>query len=119
MATVDPRRWRARLARAVEVLVVLVATGALGLWCSVPNTGKLVSANPDSTAFIDLRRAEAAAAGKPFTLQWQWKPLGKISRYLRAAVIYSEDYNFYRHEGVDWDAIEHAIEADWNRGAMR
>jgi monofunctional biosynthetic peptidoglycan transglycosylase len=33
-------------------------------------------------------------------------------------VIYAEDYNFYRHNGVDWDAIEHAVAADWNKGAM-
>jgi monofunctional biosynthetic peptidoglycan transglycosylase len=33
-------------------------------------------------------------------------------------VIYAEDYNFYRHDGVDWDAIEHAVSADWNHGAM-
>jgi len=33
-------------------------------------------------------------------------------------VIYAEDYNFYSHDGVDWDAIEHAVSADWNHGAM-
>jgi monofunctional biosynthetic peptidoglycan transglycosylase len=95
-----------------------VALGALGLWCSVPHTASLADRNPASTAFIDLRHAQAAAAGKPFKLQWQWRRLGAISRYLRAAVIYAEDYNFYRHNGVDWDAIEHAVEADWNKGAM-
>ena len=109
-------RWRRIALRVIEVGTIVVALGALGLWCSVPNTGKLAEQNPTSTAFIDLRRDEAA--GKRFNLQWQWRPLGKISRYLRASVIYAEDYNFYRHDGVDWDAIEHAVEADWNKGAM-
>jgi monofunctional biosynthetic peptidoglycan transglycosylase len=113
-----PRDWLALAARIVEVATIAAAVGALGLWCSIPDTARLADHNPTSTAFIDLRRAEADAAGKPFTLRWQWRPLGSISRYLRAAVIYAEDYNFYRHDGVDWDAIEHAVAADWNKGAM-
>ena len=104
--------------RVAELAAIAIALGALGLWCSVPRTAQLVDENPISTAFIDLRRADADAAGKPFTLRWQWRSLGSISRYLRAAVIYAEDYNFYRHNGVDWDAIEHAVAADWNKGAM-
>jgi monofunctional biosynthetic peptidoglycan transglycosylase len=84
----------------------------------VPDTAPLAADNPSSTAFIDLRRSQAAAAGRPFALRWQWRPLTAISRYLRAAVIYAEDYNFYRHDGIDWRALEHAVSADWNRGAM-
>jgi len=111
-------RWRRRLVAAAEIALVVIAIGALGFWCSMPNTAPLADENPTSTAFIDLRREQAEAAGKPFKLEWQWRPIGKISRYLRAAVIYAEDYNFYRHDGVDWNALEHAISADWNRGAM-
>jgi monofunctional biosynthetic peptidoglycan transglycosylase len=95
-----------------------VALGALGLWCSVPDTAPLATRNPTSTAFIDLRRDDAAAAGKPFSLRWQWRPLGGISRYLRAAVIYAEDYNFYHHDGVDWQAIEHALSTDLKKGRL-
>jgi monofunctional biosynthetic peptidoglycan transglycosylase len=112
------RRWPRRVARAAEPVAIAAAIAALGLWCSVPDTARLAAENPTSTAFIDLRRSEAEAAGRPFPLRWQWRPLAAISRYLRAAVIYAEDYNFYRHDGVDWHALEHAISADWNRGAM-
>ena len=110
--------WRRSIAPAAEAVTLVVALGALGLWCSIPDTARLADQNPSSTAFIDLRRATAEAGGKPFTLHWQWRSVGSISRYLRAAVIYAEDYKFYRHDGVDWDAIEHAISADWNKGAM-
>jgi monofunctional glycosyltransferase len=113
-----PRRALRIAARVLEVATLAAGLGALGLWCSVPDTGRLAGENPASTAFIDLRRADAEAAGAPFELHWQWRPLGTISRYLRAAVIYAEDYNFYRHDGVDWRAIEHAVTADWNKGAM-
>jgi monofunctional biosynthetic peptidoglycan transglycosylase len=105
-------RWRRWLARAAEVVMVTGATGALALECSVPATARLADGNPTSTAFIDLRHAQAAAAGKPWHLRWEWRRLGRISRYLRAAVVYSEDATFYAHAGVDWSAIENAAEHD-------
>jgi monofunctional glycosyltransferase len=117
-ASRPPRRWRRILLGITEVGTLLVATGALALWCSVPNTAPLATENPTSTAFIDLRRAQAEEAGTKFDLHWEWRPLGKISRYLRAAVIYSEDYRFYHHDGVDWDAIEKAVDANLDRGAL-
>lgn len=116
MAVSRTRRWLGIAARIAEVLTIAVAVGALALWCSVPNPAPLATRNPASTAFIDLRREQAAAARKPFELQWRWQPLGRISRYLRAAIIYAEDYNFYRHDGVDWKAIEKAVEANLDSG---
>jgi monofunctional biosynthetic peptidoglycan transglycosylase len=116
-----PRTYRRVLgiaARLAEAATLAVALGALGLWCSIPRTARLAEDNPRSTAFIELRRSEAEAAGKPFALSWQWRRLGAISRNLRAAVVYAEDYNFYHHDGIDWRAIEHAVTADWNKGAM-
>ncbi len=41
-----------------------------------------------------------------------WRPLERISPHLMRAVILSEDGGFCRHRGVDWAAIEEAIEAD-------
>ncbi len=112
------RRVLRGLRLVTEVLTFVVATGALVLWCSVPNVRALAVDNPASTAFIELRRDEAETAGKPFALRWQWRPIGKISRYLRAAVLYAEDYNFYRHDGVDWDALEDALEANLDKGSL-
>lgn len=99
-------------------MLIAVAVGTLGLWCSVPETTPLLTENPATTAFIELRRAEAAAAKQPFDLRWQWRPLHRISRYLRAAVVYAEDGTFYSHHGLDWSAIEHAMERDVTHGAL-
>ena len=112
-------RWRRRLVAAAEIALVVIAIGALGFWCSVPNTAPLADENPTSTAFIDLRRDQAADAHKKWKLQWQWKRLGQISRYLRAAVVYAEDYHFYTHNGVDWEALESAAERDLGAGQLR
>lgn len=120
-APTKPPRWRrvvCGLRLVAEALTFVIATGALVLWCSVPNVKALARDNPATTAFIELRHAEAEAAGKRLELRWQWRPIGKISRYLRAAVIYAEDYNFYRHDGVDWDALEDALEANLDKGSL-
>jgi monofunctional biosynthetic peptidoglycan transglycosylase len=108
-----------RVLRSIaEVVTILVAIPTLLMWCSVPNTAPLAKENPTTTAFIDLRREQAAAAGKPFALKFEWRPLGKISRYLRAAVVYAEDIKFYDHDGVDWDAIENAIRTNFSKGSL-
>ena len=113
------RRWPHAL-RAIGELVTLAVAGVLlGVWCSLPDTAKLAVENPTTTAFIDLRRDDAADAGKRFELRWQWRPLGRISRYLRAAVVYCEDIHFYTHDGVDWDALESAAEKDLGTGALK
>ena len=120
-ATRPPRRGRARLqvlARVAEAGTIALGLGALLLWCSVPNTARLATENPTSTAFIDLRREQAEEASRKLALKWVWRPLGRISRYLRAAVIYAEDANFHRHDGVDWSALESAVESNWDRGSL-
>ena len=106
------RRWAWVLARVVEVGTIAVALGALLLWCSVPRHGAARDGEPDQHRVhrsAARRRRRTRGAVRP---EWQWRPLGKISRYLRAAVIYAEDYNFYRHDGVDWDAIEDAVDVE-------
>ncbi len=113
------RRWLRIVVQIIEIGTLLVAFPVLLLWCSVPATAPLTTRNPSTTAFIELRRTEAAAATKSFALKWQWKPIDKISRYLRAAVIYAEDYNFYRHHGVDWSALRQAASSNWMTGALK
>ncbi|HEY0713827.1 MAG TPA: monofunctional biosynthetic peptidoglycan transglycosylase [Polyangia bacterium] len=96
------------------LFVVLIAAG-VALWASLPDVRPLAKTPPKSTAFIELRRAQATEAGKRFVLRWTWRPLAQISPYLRAAVVMTEDARFWQHEGVDWDAVEHAAEKNWEK----
>src|SRR5262245_41140201 len=112
------RRWLPRLRLAAEIATIVIAFATLLLWCSIPSTAKLADENPTSTAFIDLRREQAESAGQRFALEWQWRPLGKISRYLRAAVVYAAAGYFYDHDGVDWHAIEVAFDKNLETGQM-
>ncbi|HEY4243157.1 MAG TPA: monofunctional biosynthetic peptidoglycan transglycosylase [Kofleriaceae bacterium] len=109
-------RVRRVLRIVAEALVIALGAGLLTLWCSVPSTASLARENPTTTAFIELRRAQAEAKHEPFKLQWEWRSLDRISRYLREAVIDAEDYTFYQHDGVDWHAVEEAAEHDLDAG---
>jgi monofunctional glycosyltransferase len=102
------------LMRLVMLLVVLAVLGAAGtLWLTLPDVESLARANPQSTAFIELRQAVARARGRELELRWTWRRLADISPYLRHAVIDAEDARFWKHEGVDWEAVRSAAEHNW------
>ena len=103
------RLYIALLALLGAILLTLAA-----LWISLPNVKPLAKANPTTTQMIDLRRTQAAQAGKPFKLHWEWRPLARISPLLQRAVLQAEDPQFFEHEGVDWEEIKEAAEHDWH-----
>lgn len=107
------RRPRRQLFGFVLVLAFLLAAGGAALWLTLPDVDGLARANPETTAFIELRRTSAHAEGRPFHLRWRWRRLDEISPFLRHAVIDSEDARFWEHEGVDWDAVKQAAEKNW------
>ncbi len=47
-------------------------------------------------------------------IEHRWVPLRRISPHLIQAVILSEDGAFCRHRGVDWLAVEEAIESSYD-----
>jgi monofunctional glycosyltransferase len=60
------------------------------------------------TMFMVVRGWEAQAAGDHIRVEKQWVGIEDISRNLQHAVIVSEDRQFYRHSGFDFDAIQGA-----------
>ena len=58
------------------------------------------------------REQEAKTAGRPASFQQSWVPLSRMSKHLIHAVLASEDQKFFGHEGVDWDAMEKALDND-------
>ncbi len=106
------------LAYAVGAVVAAAAlTAAWVFW--LPDVRPLKKAPPKTTAYMDLRRREAAAKGKTLDLRWTWVPYDAISENLRQAVVTAEDDTFYRHDGVDWDALRSAWERDKKEGKLR
>jgi monofunctional biosynthetic peptidoglycan transglycosylase len=85
-------------------------------YLTLPDVRPLKTANPSTTAFMELRDREALANGrKPRRIQ-RWASYGRISPDLKRAVLVAEDDAFWQHEGVDLGQLQESIEIDWARG---
>jgi monofunctional glycosyltransferase len=85
-------------------------------YLTLPDVRALRAANPDTTAFIELRAAEALAKGRPPRRVQHWVSYGRMSQDLKRAVLVAEDDAFWQHEGVDFDQLQESLEIDWARG---
>ncbi|MBI2829350.1 MAG: monofunctional biosynthetic peptidoglycan transglycosylase [Acidobacteria bacterium] len=99
-----------------------LAIGAVGfavvayVYLTLPDVRVLVKTNPSSTAFMELRSAEAAREGRTTRRVQRWVPYSRISQSLKRAVLVAEDAAFWEHEGVDVEQIRESIQASWERG---
>jgi monofunctional glycosyltransferase len=92
--------------KRLALALPLAAIGALWFYyLSLPWPVRLRGHDPDRTAFMEHRSAEARRAGAALDIRHDWVPLERISRHLRRAVIVAEDGRFYEHRGVDWNAL--------------
>jgi len=107
------------LRTAVRVVVAIPAAAfalLAYLYLTVPDVRPLRTSNPTSTAFMDLRDAEARERGRtPRRLQ-RWVRYNSISQDLKRAVLVAEDDAFWQHEGVDLAQLQESLETDWTRG---
>ena len=71
----------------------------------LPDVKELKRRNPSTTAYMELRREQAQARGRKFRPDFRWVSYGAISPHLVSAVLVSEDGDFYRHHGVDWEQL--------------
>jgi monofunctional biosynthetic peptidoglycan transglycosylase len=106
----------------LRACVVLAASG-FSYFCYVyltlPDVRVLATQNPATTAFIELRKREAADAGRPLTVRQRWVPYTQISNNLRRAVLVAEDSSFFDHEGLDLKQIRASLEINWEEGRFR
>ncbi len=89
------------------------------LFATLPDVEMLRSEFPSTTAFMERRKRELARTGKESRLEWTPVPLFRISPALQRAVIVAEDARFWKHEGVDWEAVAETLERDLERGDFR
>jgi len=86
------------------------------VYLTLPDVRALADHNPETTAFIELRRSEAAAADRRFNLRQRWVPYSRISSHLKRAVLVAEDDAFFDHEGVDLTQLRASFERNWEEG---
>lgn len=102
---------------------IAAGLGALGFayvaytYLTLPDVRGLATTNPTTTAFMELRKREAAAEGRTkFQIRHRWVPYNQISSNLRRAVIVTEDAAFYDHDGIDLTELKASLEKNWEEG---
>jgi len=90
------------------------------VYLTLPDVRALGRRNPASTAFMELRAAEAAREGRTVRRVQRWVPYSQVSPPLKRAVLVAEDAAFWDHEGIDVEQIRESIRIGWEQGrAMR
>ncbi|MGE5245983.1 MAG: monofunctional biosynthetic peptidoglycan transglycosylase [Betaproteobacteria bacterium] len=102
----------------------LLAAAAIAFGClayaylTLPDVRPLRTANPTTTAFMELRAREARALGRRPRKVQRWVAYRNISSDLKRAVLVAEDDAFWQHEGVDLEQLQESLELDWSRGRL-
>ncbi len=86
------------------------------VYLTLPDVRVLAKSNPPSTAWMEMRAAEAAREGKSTRRVQRWVPYSRISQNLKRAVLVAEDAAFWDHEGVDLEELRKSIEVNWEQG---
>jgi monofunctional biosynthetic peptidoglycan transglycosylase len=86
------------------------------VYLTLPDVRPLATTNPATTAFMELRKREAAERGRPFNLRHFWVGYNQISNNLRRAVIVAEDAAFFDHDGIDLKELRASLEHNWEEG---
>lgn len=110
-----PLRWRYYVHLGLAITVGLlttylgVCTGALLIYTQY---------DPPITGIQAQRHLEAVVDGTSYTPRVSPVPLSNISDHLEHAVVAAEDARFFTHHGIDWIAIQEAMEDNLERGTL-
>ncbi|HJQ84301.1 MAG TPA: monofunctional biosynthetic peptidoglycan transglycosylase [Candidatus Binatia bacterium] len=103
------RRLRRALVRLVLGLVI-VSVGAVLVYRFI---------DPPFTPLMVARSVETRRAGRPVGIAKTWVHLDRIAPSLVRSVIVAEDATFFRHAGVDLDAVRRAAVFNARHGGRR
>jgi monofunctional glycosyltransferase len=107
------------IGRTLAVLAAAIFTVLAYAYVTLPDVRSLKSANPSTTAFIELRASQARAEGRTPRHVQRWVGYAHISPELKRAVLVAEDDAFWAHEGVDLEQLQQSLEVNWASGRFR
>ncbi len=102
------RVWKFIWKSALIFIIASVVSVIIFRWLPVPVTPLML-----------LRCLEQKWDGKEMKLEKKWVPIEKISNQLALAVVCSEDQNFLKHSGFDFEAIDKALTYNENHKKKR
>jgi monofunctional biosynthetic peptidoglycan transglycosylase len=101
-------------------LIVVAGAAAFAalayVYLTLPDVRVLATTNPTTTAFMELRAAEAAREGRTVRHVQRWVAYTRISQSLKRAVLVAEDSAFWEHEGIDVEQVRESIRINWEQG---
>lgn len=101
------KNWKGRF------LALVGKTAAAALAVSLAVVLVLRWVPPPTSAFMLQQRLDGV------TVDYRWVPMERISAHAALAVIASEDQNFFKHWGIDLQAVADAIEDNFTRERPR
>ncbi len=112
------RVWRIGRWGLVVTLIptLMVIHAAIVVIVAMPFDGKTLAATSAPLVLVDIRREEITTLPAVGADRTRWTGLAQIPSIATAAVIESEDENFYRHRGVDGLGILRAAYLDLRGG---
>ncbi|HSC29682.1 MAG TPA: monofunctional biosynthetic peptidoglycan transglycosylase [Vicinamibacterales bacterium] len=112
------RRIRGLTRLTGRVLLAVLGTGfgcAAYVYLTLPDVRELRTTNPETTAFMERRAAEALMDGREPRRAQRWVRYSRISPQLVRAVLVAEDSAFWQHGGVDFQQIRESLEINLER----
>jgi len=109
-------RWR----RVPLTVVRTIAGLVIGYYaaCTIL-LAVMTRVDPPTTGVQMQRRVESWFSDEAYSKRQTFLPLESIDQDLPWAVIAAEDGRFFEHHGVDWQAVEKAVEERKTRGRVR
>jgi len=104
-----------KAARAAAALAAVAFGCAAYVYVTLPDVRPLRTSNPATTAFMELRAAQARAKGEAPRRVHRWVSYDRMSLHLTRAVVVAEDAAFWRHSGIDLEQVRESLEVNIRR----
>lgn len=110
--------------KQIKKNVLIVLLGILSVFCifagffflTLPDVEFLKTKDPETTALIEQRKAEAKKKNRKLKIRQKWVRFDYIPQLLKDTVRVSEDIDFYHHNGIDYYELKEAIKRNLKEG---
>lgn len=108
-------RWLIRIGQCALVIALLDATWIALLW---PDFRALANGPIPKSAFIESYERSLARGDGIAPLRWTPVPGARISHAMKRTAVIAEDARFFSHDGIDFDALKDALDANLDHGRI-
>ncbi len=106
------------LKRRFIILSLVILVLGTGLLFYIFNSHDVEILRKNYPHFKEISKGEVEYTFKP-SKPLYWATLKEISRYGQWAIVLSEDWSFYQHEGMDLNQVQIALEEMWTEHRFR